>query len=201
MDNSQTHRRTEFQSTYIGLCLPSVVLQRDPATLRGSDSYLGVDTLLRRGVHDRAALEDTCTRRGRQRGTDFRACTLRKARCHPAYGITVIGGCSIMGAETCQQSLRGAVLIPSTCGWDILAGVAMRRHREARSSHLDSRDTMLLSARKSEQCGYQRGEECLQSCWKPYLGPTSNSPSQSRRPRDLTALSRALLPLPMTPCN
>ena len=53
MDNSQAHRRTEFQSTYIGLCLPSVVLQRDPATLRGSDSYLGVDTLLRRGVHDR----------------------------------------------------------------------------------------------------------------------------------------------------
>ena len=177
------------------------MLQRDPVTQRGSDSYLGVDTLLRRGVHDHAALEDTCTQRRRQRGTDFRACTLRKARCHPAHGITVIGGCSIAGAETCQQSLRGAVLVSSTYGRDILAGVAMRRHREARSSHLDSPDTVLLSAHRSEQCGYQRGGGCLQSCWKPYLGPTSNSPGQSRRPRDLAALSRALLPLPMTPGN
>ena len=133
------------------------MLQRDPATQRGSDSYLGVDTLLRRGVHDHAALEDTCTQRRQQRGTDFRACTLRKARCHPAHGITVIGGCSIAGAETCQQSLRGAVLVSSTYGRDILAGVAMRRHREARSSHLDSPDTVLLSAHRSEQCGYQRG--------------------------------------------
>ena len=113
------------------------MLQRDPVTQRGSDSYLGVDTLLRRGVHDHAALEDTCTQRRQQRGTDFRACTLRKARCHPAHGITVIGGCSIAGAETCQQSLRGAVLVSSTYGRDIRAGVAMRRHRDARSSHLD----------------------------------------------------------------
>ena len=127
------------------------MLQRDPVTQRGSDSYLGVDTLLRRGVHDHATLEDTCTQRRQQRGTDFRACTLRKARCHPAHGITVIGGCSIAGAETCQQSLRGAVLVSSTYGRDILAGVAMRRHREARNSHLDSPDTVLLSAHRSEQ--------------------------------------------------
>ena len=77
----------------------------------------------------------------------------------------------------------------------------MRRHREARSSHLDSPDTVLLWAHRSEQCGYQRGGECLQSCWQPCLGPTSNSPGQSRRPYDLAALSRALLPLPLTPGN
>ena len=107
----------------------------------------------------------------------------------------------ISKAEPCQKSSRGAVLVPSTCVWAILAGVAMRRHREARSSHLDSPDTMLTSAHRSEQCGYQRGRECLQSYWKPYLGPTSNIPGQSRRPRDLAALSRAPLPLPMTPGN
>ena len=118
-----------------------------------------------------------------------------------AHGITVIGACSIPVAETCQQSLRGAVLVSSTYGRDILPGVAMRRHREARSSHLDSPDTVLMSAHRSEQCGYQRGRGCLQSCWKPYLGPTFNSPGQSRRPRDLAALSRAPLPLPMTPGN
>jgi hypothetical protein len=77
----------------------------------------------------------------------------------------------------------------------------MRRHREARSSHLDSPDTVLLWAHRSEQCGYQRGGECLQSCWQPCMGPTSNSPGQSRRLYDLVALSRALLPLPLTPGN
>ena len=104
VDNSQTHKRTELQSTYIGLCLPSAVLQLDPATLRGSDSYLEVGTLLRRGVHDHAALEDTCTQRCRQRGTDFRACTLREARCHPTHGIMLTGRCSIAGAEICQYT-------------------------------------------------------------------------------------------------
>ena len=170
------------------------MLQRDPVTQRGSDSYLAVDTLLRRGVHDHAALEDTCTQRRRQRGTDFRACTLRKARCHPAHGITVIGGCSIAGAETCQQSLRGAVLVSSTYGRDILAGVAMRRHREARSSHLDSPDTVLLSAHRSEQCGYQRGGGCLQSCWKLYLGPASNSPGQSSKKAQIEHRSSSWMP-------
>ena len=114
--------------------------------------------MLHCGVNDHASLEGTCTQRRRQRGTDFWACTLRKARCRPGHGITVIGGCSIVGTATCQQSLRGAVLVPSTRGWDILAGIAMRRHREACSSHLDSPDTVLLSAHRSEQCGYQRGE-------------------------------------------
>ena len=177
------------------------MLQRDPVTWWGSDPYLAVDTLLRRGVHDHAALEDTCTQRRRQRGTDFRARTLRKAHCHPAHGIIVIGGCSFVGAETCQQSLDRAVLVSSTYGRDILAGVAMRRHRKAGSSHLGSPDTVLLSAHGSEQCGYQRERGCLQSRWKPYLGPKSNSPGQCRRPRDLAALSRAPLPLPMTPGN
>ena len=77
----------------------------------------------------------------------------------------------------------------------------MRRQREARSSHLDSPDTVLLWAHISEQRGYKRGGECLQSCWQPCLGPASNIPGQSRRPYDLAALSRTLLPLPMTPGN
>ena len=105
------------------------------------------------------------------------------------------------GGNLPTKLARGCAGVQYLYGRDILPGVAMRRHREARSSHLDSPDTVLMSAHRSEQCGYQRGRGCLQSCWKPYLGPTFNSPGQSRRPRDLAALSRAPLPLPMTPGN
>ena len=39
------------------------------------------------------------------------------------------------GAETCEHSFRGAVVVQCTCGCDILATVVMRRHQEAHSAH------------------------------------------------------------------
>jgi hypothetical protein len=106
-----------------------------------------------------------------------------------------------IGAGGYKGGSRGAVLVHGTCGCDILAGIVVRRHPEAICSHPPLLASVGLWAHKSEQCGYQRGGECLHSCWQPCLGPTSNSPGQSRRPYDLAALSRALLPLPMTPGN
>jgi hypothetical protein len=105
-----------FERGSYSFWLPPRVLQCDPATQRVSKSYLGVATLLRCGMHDHAALEHICTQRRWQRGTDFRACTLRKARCHPADGITVIGGLTIAGAETCKQRWRSALLVCNTYG-------------------------------------------------------------------------------------
>jgi len=59
--------------------------------------------------------------------------------------------------ETCKQSLRGAVLVQSTCGWDILAAVVMRRHQEAHSGHLGSPEPVLLWAHETNQRGRRRG--------------------------------------------
>ena len=106
-----------------------------------------------------------------------------------------------IGAGGYRGGSRGAVLVHGTYCCGILAGMVVRRHPEAICSHPPLLASVGLWAHKSELYGYQRGGECLHSCWQPCLGPTSNSPGQSRRPYDLAALSRALLPLPMTPGN
>ena len=64
-----------------------------------------------------------------------------------------------LGAETCKQSFRGAVLVPITCGWDILAAVVMRRHQEAHSGHLGSPEPVLLWAHETNQRGRRRGSD------------------------------------------
>ena len=63
------------------------------------------------------------------------------------------------GGETCQQSLRGAVLVPSTCGWDTLAAAVVRRSQAAHCSHLRSRVSVGLEAQQSNQRGYRSGGE------------------------------------------
>ena len=153
------HPRAMFERGSYNFWSPPGVLQCGPATQRGSKSYLVVAMLLRCGVHDHAALEHTCTQRRWQRGTDFRACTLRKARCHPTHGTTVIGGLSIAGAETCKQRWRGALLVCNTHDRDILAGVVVRRHPEAfcsnfpRVSPLGGGHTNVMSAAIRERAG------------------------------------------------
>ena len=63
------------------------------------------------------------------------------------------------GGETCQQSLRGAVLVPSTCGWDTLAAAVVRRSQAVHCSHLRSRVSVGLEAPKSNQHRAQSGRE------------------------------------------
>ena len=70
-NNNQTHKRTEFQSTYIGLCLPIAVLQCDPATQRSSNAHLGVAAQLRCDAHDHTGLDNTCAERHQQRGVGW----------------------------------------------------------------------------------------------------------------------------------
>ena len=77
----------------------------------------------------------------------------------------------------------------------------MRRHRGARSSHLDSPDTVLLWAHRSEQCGYQRGGSAYRAVGNRTWVPPPTAQVNPGASRDLAALSRALLPLPMTPGN
>ena len=54
----------------------------------------------------------------------------------------------ISKAETCQQSFRGAVLVPNTYGWDTLAATVVRRSQTAHCSHLRSRVSVGLEAPK-----------------------------------------------------
>ena len=63
------------------------------------------------------------------------------------------------GAGTFEQSFRGVVLVPITCGWDILAAVVMRRHQEAHSGHLGSPEPVLLWAHETNQRGRRRGSD------------------------------------------
>ena len=65
----------------------------------------------------------------------------------------------ISKAETCQQSFRGAVLVPDTYGWDILAATVVRRSQAAHCSHLRSRVSVGLEAPKSNQRRQQSGEK------------------------------------------
>ena len=58
----------------------------------------------------------------------------------------------------------------------------MRRHREARSSHLDSPDTVLLWAHRSEQCGYQRGGGVLTELLATVPGPHLQQPRSIQAP-------------------
>ena len=63
-----------------------------------------------------------------------------------------------IGAGGYKEGSRGAVLVPSTCGWDILAGAVVRRIQTAHS-HLRSRVSVGLEAPKGNQRGKQsRGE-------------------------------------------
>ena len=59
----------------------------------------------------------------------------------------------ISKAETCKQSLSvaSAVLVQSTYVWDILAVVVVRRILTAHCSHLRSRVSVGLEARKGNQ--------------------------------------------------
>ena len=75
VNNNQTHKRTEFQSTYIGLCLPIAVLQCDPATQRSSNAHLGVAAQLRCDPHDHTGLDNTCAERHQQRDVGWYART------------------------------------------------------------------------------------------------------------------------------
>ena len=126
-----------------------------------------------------------------QSSTSTRQCSRKHAK----------GGVVNFECGNPRQRLRGAVVVPCTCdrGRDILAGVAMRRHREARSSHLSSPDTMLLSAHKSGQCGRRKGGDSCQGCCQPYPGRTCNSHGRSSNFRHLAAPPKPLpLLLPMT---
>jgi hypothetical protein len=65
----------------------------------------------------------------------------------------------ISKAETCQQSFRGAVLVPNTYGWDTLAATVVRRSQTAHCSHLRSRVSVGLEAPKGNHEGQQSGEK------------------------------------------
>ena len=78
VNNNQTHKRIEFQSTNIGLtgsCLPIAVLQCDPATQRSSNAHLGVAAQLRCNPHDHTGLDNTCAERHQQRDVGWYART------------------------------------------------------------------------------------------------------------------------------
>ena len=66
-------------------------------------------------------------------------------------------------AETCKQSFRGAVLIPDTYGWDIMAATVVRRSQAANCSHLRSHVSVGIEAPKGNQRGQQRGERAEQT--------------------------------------
>ena len=61
-----------------------------------------------------------------------------------------------IGAGGYKEGSRGAVLVPSTCGWDILAGAVVRRIQTSHS-HLRSRVSVGLEAPKGNQRGQQSG--------------------------------------------
>jgi hypothetical protein len=61
--------------------------------------------------------------------------------------------------ETCQQSFRGAVLVPNTYGWDTLAATVVRRTQTAHRRHLRSRVSVGLEAPKGNHEGQQSGEK------------------------------------------
>ena len=60
-------------------------------------------------------------------------------------------GREISTAETGQQSFRGAVLVLSTCDWDVLATAVIRRGQAAHCSHLRSRVSVGIKAPKGNQ--------------------------------------------------
>ena len=84
----------------------------------------------------------------------FRVCGLRNRE-------VVVRGYD--GAETCKQSSRGAVLVPSTYGWDNLAATVVRRSQAAHCSHLRSRVSVGLEAPKGNQRGSRAGRRAEQT--------------------------------------
>ena len=72
----------------------------------------------------------------------------------------------ISKAETCKQSFRGAVLVPDTYGWDILAATVVRRSQTAHCSHLRSRVSVGLEAPKGNHEGQQSGEKSGADLWE-----------------------------------
>ena len=65
--------------------------------------------------------------------------------------------------ETCKQSLRGAVLMQSTCGWDIPAATVVRRSQTTHCSHLRSRVSVGIESPKRNQHRQQGGERAEQT--------------------------------------
>ena len=65
----------------------------------------------------------------------------------------------ISKAETFKQSLRGAVLLQNTCGWNTLAATLVRRSQTAHYSHLRPRVSVGLEAPKGNHEGQQSGEK------------------------------------------
>ena len=61
--------------------------------------------------------------------------------------------------ETFKQSLRGAVLLQNTCGWNTLATKVVRRSQTAHYSHLRPRVSVGLEAPKGNHEGQQSGEK------------------------------------------
>ena len=61
--------------------------------------------------------------------------------------------------ETFRQSLRGAVLLQNTCGWNTLAATVARRSQTAHCSHLRARVSVGLEAPKGNQRRQQSGEK------------------------------------------
>ena len=111
VNNNQTHKRNEFQSTYIGLCLPIAVLQCDPATQRSSNAHLGVAAQL--------PVTHTITQ-GSIIPVQSAISSAASAGVHvPGASLAVIqptesaylGGCSVAAAGTCIQSFRGVVVV------------------------------------------------------------------------------------------
>ena len=64
-----------------------------------------------------------------------------------------------VGAGGYKEGSRGAVLVPSTYGWDALAATVVRRSQTAHCSHLRSRVSVGLEAPKSNQRRQQSGEK------------------------------------------
>ena len=72
-----------------------------------------------------------------------------------------------VGAGGYKEGSRGAVLVPSTCGWDILAGAVVRRTQTAHRRHLRSRVSVGLEAPKGNHEGQQSGEKSGADLRKP----------------------------------
>ena len=74
-------------------------------------------------------------------------------------GSFVVQGVKSFVVEWWLTSFRGAVLVPNTYGWDILAATVVRRSQTAHYSHLRPRVSVGLEAPKGNHEGQQSGEK------------------------------------------